>query len=76
MRDAITFVGRMIQTQSRESITVQIPPEVTAKAATIAAKSRNKNTISVLEEWLIEKAAEFPLPEEVPSAPALVDRVR
>lgn len=54
----------MIQTQSRESVTIQVTPDITAKAASIAAKARNKTTVGVLEEWVIEKASEFELPAD------------
>lgn len=74
MRHAITSISFMLHSQSRESVTIQITPDITAKAATVAAKTRNKTTIAVLEDWLIERAAEFPLPEEgagdAPESPA------
>lgn len=64
MRNAITFVPAMIQTQSRESVTIQVTPDITAKAASIAAKARNKTTVGVLEDWVIEKASEFEMPAD------------
>jgi len=53
----------MISTQERESITIQVTPDITAKAASLAVKKR-KTTLSIMEEWLIERAATYDLPGE------------